>query len=78
MSLVSGEPQSCCLSLRKCVLQHGEGWAAMAGEGILERGGLAQADGLFVKTLKTPRIPLQPQAELSPQSRTRGSGLPTE
>lgn len=37
-----------------------------------------EADDLFVTTSKTPKSPCQPQAELSPQSRTRGSGLPTE
>lgn len=37
-----------------------------------------EADDLLVMTSKTPKSPRQPQAELSPQSRTRGSGLPTE
>lgn len=79
MAWVLGEPRSLAVMAEGgCRISMGRGRGATAGEGIRERGGLAGADGLFVKILKTPRSPLQPQAQLNPQSRTRGSGLPTE
>ena len=46
-----------CLSLRTRVRSaQGWGWGAMAREGILERGAWLGADGLFVKTSKTPKV----------------------
>lgn len=69
------------LSWRRASQPCREGWEHSGGRGNFGKGwpGWGQmADDLFVTTSKTPKSPLQPQAELSPQSRTRGSKLPTE